>query len=88
MKVHVDYLSQNPVDSKLVNVCHLNDEWLQAEQRLDPDIKRVIDSIENDTIDASVRSSYIYKDNLLFLNFQINGITFGSIKFPKIIGRK
>lgn len=80
---HVDYLSRNPVSNKQVNVSRVNDEWLQAEQKLDPDIKRIIDSIENDTIDANVRSSYTYKDNLLYRNFQVDGKTLSRVIVPK-----
>lgn len=80
---HVDFLSRNPISSKQVNVSRINDEWLQAEQRLDSDINLIIDSIENDIIDSNLRSSYSLKDNLLYRNFQVDGKTLSRVIIPK-----
>lgn len=84
---HVDFLSRNPivpnVNSAAVNAIQVRDDWLQAEQRLDPDINRIIQAFENDTLEPDLRSTYEIKNNLLFKKFQVNKNTLSKAIVPK-----
>lgn len=69
---HSDSRQNNYAGEKRVNIAELSLNWLQAEQRRDPEINAIICKLENDDLDLESCRIHELRSNVLYRKIQRN----------------
>lgn len=77
---HVDFLSRNPLPQtqkskiiqKQVNLTEISDNWFQAEQQKDPEIKSITSNLQNNTLDPNIAGTYEIRRGILHRKIERN----------------
>lgn len=67
-----NFASENYVEEKRINIAELSPNWLQAEQRRDPEYNEIIKKLENDDLDLESCKIYELRSNVLDRKIQRN----------------
>jgi len=80
---YVDFLSRNPVTQKQlvlekipekrINIAEISNNWLFAEQQLDPDIVDLVSKLNSNELLDAVTKTYDLRKGMLFRKIQKNG---------------
>jgi hypothetical protein len=85
---HVDFLSRNPlppatglkrpverIEQKRVDITELSTNWLLAEQQRDTEIAKILEELNNDSLDRDLANTYALRSGVLHRKIQRNGRT-------------
>lgn len=81
---HADFFSRNPlpinnnhkrVKEKRINLAEISENWLQAEQRKDDKLNKIILQLKNNDMDPDIAKTYLLKLGVLHRKIQRNNRT-------------